>query len=136
MTISIVALVVVGTLLVGFSGDIAEYICNHQAGAKRLLLYVLTVAAALAAFAFLPPAKAEVDFYPHSAVVVSFDISEGTILLEDGEEHLWTIYWEFTDDDPVEQGDVFSLLMWEAGTPTYKFDDEILDAVNSRIKAQ
>ena len=136
MAITFIILIIVGILLTSFSSEIAEFISNHIAGAKRLLLYVVAVALVLAAFAFLPPAKAEVDFYPASAKVIDFSREEGVILLKDGEGHFWKLFWEFTDDEPVELGDVFSLLMWESGTPTYKLDDEILDATNSRIKAQ
>lgn len=109
MAIIIVTLLTIGTLLIGFGNEVAEFIYNHTTGMKRLLLCAIAVAAVLACFAFLPPAKAEVDFYPHSAVVVDFSVSEGTILLEDGEDNLWTLYWEFEENDPVEQGNVFSL---------------------------
>lgn len=136
MAIMITVIFLVGVLVFAFVNNIAEFIGNHTAGAKHLLLCVVAVAAMFAAFAFLPPARAEVDFYPSSAIVVSFDVSEGVIRLKDGEGNIWKLFWDFSDEVPVEIGDVFSLLMWEAGTPDYRLDDEIIDAVNSRIKAQ
>lgn len=136
MAIILVTLAVIGISLIAFCNEVAEFISNHLPAVKRLLLCFVAVVVMLAAFVFLPPAKAEVDFYPAAAIVVSFDASEGTIFLEDGEGNIFELFWEFEDGEPVELGDVFSLLMWEAGTPTNRLDDEIIDAMNSRIKAQ
>lgn len=76
----------------------------------------------------------DVDVYPLAAVVVSID--DDNIDLEDGEGNIWNIYWDFDEDPDIELGDIVALLMWDSGTPGHILDDEVVDAVNTFIKAE
>ena len=99
---------------------------------------VIVVAFFLAAMLPVAAATAEVDFYPKAAVVVGINYNncgEVVVTVEDGEGFLWDIYWDLKEDD-VELGDVLALIMWEAGTPDFVLDDEVLDVINEHFKAE
>ena len=72
--------------------------------------------------------------YPTAAVVIS--VEQDGIVVEDGEGNIWSFYWDFDEDPDIELGDVIALLIDDAGTPDDIFDDKILDAVNTYIKAE
>lgn len=72
--------------------------------------------------------------YPTAAVVIS--VEQDGIVVEDGEGNIWSFCWDFEEDPDIELGDIIALLMWDSGTPDYIFDDEVVDAVNTYIKAE
>lgn len=62
--------------------------------------------------------------YPRTALVTCLDWDTDTVIITD-----WAgLEWAFEGIEDWQEGDLVSLLMWDAGTPDSIFDDHILKA--------
>ena len=63
------------------------------------------------------------NYYTTTAICVAVDKENYTVTFEDAGGNLWVI----ENEDTVQEGDLFSLLMFNGGTEFFWEDDEIIE---------
>ena len=97
---------------------------------KKLIVIVLVLALAATLGILALSANQDYDarhdldnYYSTVAICVAVDKENYTTTFEDAGGNLWVI----ADEDTVEVGDLFSLLMFNGGTDFYFEDDEVIE---------
>ncbi len=92
---------------------------------KNFVLFLLALALVVEACLLINHSVREEksNLYFTNAKVLVVDVKTNTVLCKDGKGNLW----EFYDDDPIEEGEVVSLLIDTHGTANTR-DDVVVDA--------
>ena len=105
----------------------------------RKFVTIIVCAIVLFLIALLPVAiaTAEPVVYINAGVVVDINIIDNMVVtaVEDTEGFLWNTKWNLDKETCLELGDTIILFMKNVGTPEV-FDDYIIYAINTHIKAQ